>query len=126
VTWTARSIVNGWISVATSADGTRLVAAEGGTSLYTSTDSGVTWTARATDANRYWEFVASSADGHKLVGAVMLGGQLHTSTGATTNVGTTGWLRGEQYDAIELQYVGNGVFIPLSYTNSSNSGIIGY
>ena len=31
--------------------------------IYTSDDSGVTWTARATDALRPWQTIASSSDG---------------------------------------------------------------
>jgi photosystem II stability/assembly factor-like uncharacterized protein len=71
-----------WVSVASSVDGSKLVAVELGGQIYTSTDSGVTWTAR--DSNRDWRSVASSADGSKLV-AVAEGGQIYTSTdsGAT-------------------------------------------
>jgi photosystem II stability/assembly factor-like uncharacterized protein len=53
------------------------VAVEYGGQIYTSTDSGLTWTSR--DSNRNWEGVASSADGTKLV-AVEYGGQIYTST----------------------------------------------
>ena len=44
--------------------------------IYTSTDSGATWTPR--DSNRNWFSVASSADGTRLV-AVVDGGQIYTS-----------------------------------------------
>jgi len=64
-----------WTSVASSTNGTKLVAAAYG-GLYTSDDSGATWTSR--DAPRYWSSVASSADGVTLV-ASELGGQLYTS-----------------------------------------------
>ncbi len=65
-----------WSSVASSSDGTKLVATVGYTSyytsgsgqIYTSTDSGVSWTARA--GSLPWSSVASSADGTKLVAAV--------------------------------------------------------
>ena len=63
-----------WVSVASSADGTKLVAAagngwSGGPGLiYTSTDSGATWTL-SNAPNAYWASVASSADGTKLVAA---------------------------------------------------------
>jgi len=63
-----------WTSIATSADGTRLVAAAGGLSggyvgpIYFSTNSGSTWT--ITDAPFInWTSVASSADGSRLVAA---------------------------------------------------------
>ena len=75
--WTARGANWGWTSVASSADGTKLVAVASNGPIYTSTDSGVTWTSR--DSNRSWWSVASSADGTKLVAAVS-GGRIYTST----------------------------------------------
>jgi len=53
-----------WTSVASSADGSKLVAVGGGY-IHTSTDSGATWNKRGTWD--YWTAVASSADGNKLV-----------------------------------------------------------
>lgn len=76
--------------------------------------AGANWTAR--ESNRYWSSVASSADGSKLV-AVDSGGQIHTSIASTTP-GVTGTLSGGQYDAIELQYLGNGMFSVLSSEGS--------
>ena len=84
-TWTVTSAPGAaWSSAASSADGTRLVAAigadylvlEGGVlvtdltgPVYVSKDSGQTWT--PTDApTNHWASVASSADGCKLVAAV--------------------------------------------------------
>jgi hypothetical protein len=65
---------NVWYSVACSADGTKLVAAAyagpsqvGGTGLiYTSADSGVTWT-NVSPSTNYWMSVASSSDGTHLI-----------------------------------------------------------
>lgn len=65
-----------WTSVASSADGKRLITGRSRTSwgaisnlFYTSTDAGLTWTVN--DApNTNWNSVASSADGCKLVAAV--------------------------------------------------------
>jgi hypothetical protein len=82
VTWTPRAFTNNWQAVASSADGTKLVAAVLGGQLYTSTDSGTNWTPRAFTTN--WQAVASSADGTKLVAAVHYG-QLYTSTDSGTN-----------------------------------------
>ena len=97
VTWTARDSVRIWRAVASSADGSKLVATDGGNGsggqLYTSTDSGVTWTAR--ESNRDWLGVASSTDGTKLVAAAN-GGQLYTSTDSgvtwTAREGNRNWL----------------------------------
>ena len=64
-----------WQSVASSTDGSKLVVV--GFRIYTSTDSGVSWTPR--ESLRDWRAVASSADGSKLV-AVGANEQIHTST----------------------------------------------
>ncbi len=84
VTWTAHESNQQWHAVASSADGTELVAGAYGGQLYTSTDAGVTWTAR--ENNREWVSVASSADGTKLVAAALnwgtSGDRLYTSTDA--------------------------------------------
>jgi photosystem II stability/assembly factor-like uncharacterized protein len=118
VTWTPQESNRGWRSVASSADGTRLVAVETGDlftnsgQIYISTDSGVTWTAQ--DSNRNWHSVASSADGTRLVAAVMIAGQIYTSTPTpmrSTSTGGAGSISGRQYDAIDLQYAGSGVFL---------------
>ncbi|MBA2723372.1 MAG: hypothetical protein H0U56_10860 [Methylibium sp.] len=122
VNWTPRDTARNWYGVASSADGGKLVAVDSGGQVYTSTDSGITWTAR--ESGRSWRSVASSADGSKLFAGVA-GGRLYTSVGGTTTPGTTGWLRGGQYDAVELQFVGNGLFIPLSFTSGSVAGIVG-
>jgi len=111
-TWTARDSSRQWYSVASSADGTKLVAVVSGGSIYTSIDSGVTWTPR--DSSRQWYSVASSADGTKLV-AVVYGGQVYISGSATTTPGLSGYLLGGQYTTLELQYIGNGQFLPLSH-----------
>src|SRR5439155_21388774 len=68
-----------WSSVASSADGTKLVAAGQsfdfntgepiGGPIYTSPDSGATWT-QTSAPDQPWASVASSLDGSKLVAAV--------------------------------------------------------
>jgi hypothetical protein len=78
---------NWWTSVASSADGTKLVAAssDNGSStgqIYVSADSMVSWKPTGAPTNG-WDSVASSADGTKLV--AMSGPQVYTSSdsGAT-------------------------------------------
>ncbi len=60
-----------WSSVASSADGTRLVATTnndlGAGLIYTSSDSGLTWTSRPGAGSREWTSVASSNVGKNLV-----------------------------------------------------------
>jgi photosystem II stability/assembly factor-like uncharacterized protein len=55
-----------WQSIASSADGIKLVAAVIEGPIYTSTNSGITWTLTSAPTNR-WSGVASSADGTRLV-----------------------------------------------------------
>ncbi len=76
-TWTARATNRPWISITSSADGTKLAAAAYNGHIQTSTDSGVTWTPRHTPYA--WYSITSSADGTKLA-AVATIGQIHTST----------------------------------------------
>jgi hypothetical protein len=62
-------VPNYWVSVASSADGSKLIAAATGStspgSIYTSSDSGITWTQTSAPITN-WNSVASSADGVKL------------------------------------------------------------
>ncbi len=92
VTWTAGGAAAPWRSVASSADGTKIVAAAyneyiypGYTNglIYTSADSGVTWTRRG--GRGTWNSVASSADGTKLVAVDGAPGQIYTSTDSGAN-----------------------------------------
>jgi hypothetical protein len=81
-TWTQTGSPRLWQSVASSADGTKLVATVGTNYwspgyIYTSGDSGATWTQRDVKL-AWWSSVASSADGTKLVAAVV-GGRVYTS-----------------------------------------------
>ena len=67
-----------WASVASSVDGTKLLAAVNGGSIYTSTNSGVTWTQTAAPIS-YWSTIASSADGSKVVAVACVdGGTIYT------------------------------------------------
>ena len=77
MTWTVTSAPSAlWLSVASSSDGTHLVAVGGGGPIYTSANSGLTWTGQA--GSPYANSVASSSDGSRLVAAVN-GGQIYTS-----------------------------------------------
>jgi hypothetical protein len=75
-----------WQGFASSSDGTKLVTGNYNSYIYTSTDSGVTWTPRSVPiiGIGYWRGFASSADGTKLVtGNYTItgeGGYIYTST----------------------------------------------
>lgn len=94
--WTQTTApANNWTGLASSADGTKLVATSNGGGIYTSPDSGKTWTL-VTNApySVYWVSVASSADGVKLLAAE--GSSIYTSadsgvTWATNNVPAVLW-----------------------------------
>ena len=109
-----------WTAVASSADGSHLAAVYDGGSvstpgyLYTSDDSGSTWLQRLGAPNAAWTAVAGSADGSKLAAAVY-NGYIYTSGQGSTTTGTNGCLTGGYQSALELQYVGGGVFLPLSH-----------
>jgi hypothetical protein len=89
-----------WTSIASSSDGSKLVASAvvdgAGDYVYTSTDAGASWVTRTSAGLRGWSGVASSADGTKLV-ATTLGDYIFTSTdsGASwtqqTNSGQADW-----------------------------------
>jgi hypothetical protein len=120
------TIINYWFSVASSADGVKLVATTAGDGgyLYTSTDSGVNWTARATNVGfQNWQDVASSANGTKLV-AVIYNGQIYTSIDSgetwTARSTTNSWVRvASSSDGTKLVAVAENGQI---YT-STNSGV---
>lgn len=117
-TWTIRDNTNspgGWASIACSADGTKVVGARTTGTLFTSTNSGQTFTARLTDATRTWSDVASSADGAKLIAAESGGGQIWTSTdsGATwtarPSAGSRSWTAvASSADGVRLAAVVSG------------------
>jgi len=121
--WAANNTLNGYFaSVASSADGSKLVAVGSYGPIYTSSDSGATW--NAADFYINGSSVASSADGSKLVATATMPGSgliyLSTDSGLTwhPSKGPTSSYSGAQYSAIELQYVGNGVFLPISHEGS--------
>src|SRR5207244_541980 len=103
-----------WQSVASSADGSKLVAAAYNGALWISTNAGVNWMANSSNTgNQPWSCVASSADGTKLVAGTNNGqlpshGQIWTWQPNKTNTtsGTTGSLAGGRATATELQYIG--------------------
>jgi hypothetical protein len=89
LTWAtpAGAPTNTWVSIASSADGSHLVAASifDGTGsvygIYTSADSGVTW-ARVNSGNISWAAVASSTNGNRLAAAA--GGIFLSTDGGQT------------------------------------------
>lgn len=128
---------NAWVSVASSANGIKLVAAatvssnSGNGLIYTSTNSGSTWLASGAPSSE-WKSVASSADGTKLV-AVSQKWQIYTSSdsGATWSLATNGAAPGFPWvavassaDGTKLVAVGSmGLTTIYTSTNSGSSWI---
>jgi hypothetical protein len=112
-----------WTSIASSADGSKLAAVVNGGGIYISSNYGITWVQQTNAPVRSWNSIASSADGTKLAAVVN-----NTTTGGifvsqasqqtTTTVGTGGYLIGSQGSAVELQYIGNNQFMPVSFAGN--------
>ncbi len=120
--WIARnsSGTHDWVGLISSSDGSKLAAISD--QIYTSFDFGATWTAHET--NRVWTAIAGSADLTRMVTTVFPG-RIYTSEATQTKFttpGTTGYLVGGEYSAVELQHLGIGRFMPLS----SSGSIIAY
>lgn len=114
-TWTQASTPGAaWEAVASSGDGTRLAAASGTTPVLISTDSGATWNYATMPSlpTPSWRGLGSAAGGTLAVTEADGGGVYLRPL--TTTVGTAGYLTGGQATALELQYVGNGEFLPLN------------
>jgi hypothetical protein len=140
-TWTQTSApTNDWEAVASSADGSKLVAAAriagsfAAGPIYTSTNSGITWIQTSAPSN-LWKSVASSADGNKLVAA---GSDPTFSQGVifiSTNSGTS-WTQASapnigrycpsiamSADGTKLAVIGEYASFTNSIDTSTNSGI---
>lgn len=96
--------------VASSADGSRLVACANGNGhpqgyIYTSLDFGATWSSHATDASRDWQAIASSEDGKYLVACVAgAAGYIYVSS----DYGATWTARGSDTNWIRVAISANG------------------
>ena len=97
--WTEHIVAGGaknWSSIASSYDGIKLVASVSGGYIYTSTDSGDSWTEQTGAGLRNWKAVTSSSDGSKLAAAVS-GGYVYTSQDSgnswteLTGIGSSNW-----------------------------------
>lgn len=111
-----------WTSVASSSDGSKLVAVVKGGLVYTSDNWGATWQNNGLTGN--WQCVASSSDGSTVAAGIYnsttsgLYG-IYTAVSdseSMTTAGTGGFIGGSQGSAVELQYIGNNQFMPVSYS----------
>lgn len=117
VTWDRRDYARTWRGITTSQDGRFVVATTDSGLIYQSTDFGKTFDSSA-DVGA-WTGVASSSDGQILL-AGKFGADLYSGTRrAYTTLGVSGFLSGGRDDAIQLQYVGGGTFVPISFVSAN-------
>ena len=96
ITWSQVAATDGWASITSSSDGTKLAAGDYNGYIWTSTNSGASWTQRTASGSRNWQSITSSSDGTKLAAAPDHG-LIYTSTnsGASWTVastpGSVGW-----------------------------------
>jgi hypothetical protein len=120
--WTATTAPSlNWSCLAGSADCTRLAAGISNGVIYTSENLGAIWSPTANMTNQVWSAIVSSANGSKLAAAVFPpgggSGPIYYSSAAaqtSSTVGTSGFISGSQGSAVELQYIGNNQFMPVS------------
>ena len=119
LSWIPTATSQPWNSVSCSADGSRMIATYGGASVgvYMSQDAGATWQLRGNLTSANFQGAAVSGDGSTAI-AVGTATPIYVSSQTSTTTGTTGQLIGSRLSAVELQHVGNGVFIPISYAGN--------
>ena len=104
-----------WTGVGCSGDGSKMVAVYSLGGIYFSNDAGLTWAATGGSLSSYgWKCAAVSQDGSTAVAAAT-SQPLYVYSKSSTTTGTTGYLSGTFQSAVELQYIGNGVFMPISH-----------
>jgi hypothetical protein len=111
-TWGLPAGPAGVAAIACSADGTRIVAAADAAGVFLSVDGGTTWSAAGLPVTT-WVGVASTASGGFLAGVLNVGGIYLDKTATTSGPG--GYISGGPMTAVELQYMGNGQFLPLNH-----------
>jgi photosystem II stability/assembly factor-like uncharacterized protein len=126
VTWTRRlysesTTAVSWSAAAISSDGATMVVGGLGR-WYRSVDQGRSWSDSTYPAYLTTNGLALSSDGTRIAAATSAGLYTSAASGASTTTGVAGSISGGQYDSIELQYVGSGLFIVLNYTQQSATG----
>lgn len=122
--WTPANVpTNGWRCIASSADGSRLIAGSEGGFLYISTNFGASW-APTIITNQYLSSVASSADGCKLVAAAANTGSYSGGVFTSTNAGAT-WtsnsLPSMYWSSVASSADGNTLLLAATYDASFSS-----
>lgn len=107
--------------LAASSDCTRLLAGVNNGKLYATANMGTNWTVLTT-TSQYWSGVWLSSDGNKLAATVSTSGSIsggfYSAVITPLPTTTTNSITGSQGSAVELQYLGNGQFMPVSSTGT--------
>ena len=114
------ALTEDWTSLACSSDGGKLVATAYNGGVYLSANWGTTWQLQAnlpTLVN--WYCAAISSGGSTLAAGIYnsSSGGIYVSESAAqtaTTTGTNGYISGGQGTAVELQYIGNNQWMPVS------------
>jgi hypothetical protein len=134
--WVAVEGSYDWSAIASSADGTKLVATGGSGNpvssgyIYTSTNSGLTWTPQTVAGYRQWSGVASSADGTTLAAVVGNGGYVYVNGNSgigswTQTAGSRKWTGvAMSADGTKIAAVANNDYIYTSANWSSQLGSV--
>jgi hypothetical protein len=94
--------------------------AVGNDALATSSDGGVTWSSIAANTPLVnSNLIATSADLNRVLVFDLVLGSLSTASILRTSIGAAGAVEGSQFDAADLQYIGNGVYIVRASTSAS-------
>jgi photosystem II stability/assembly factor-like uncharacterized protein len=122
-----------WSSIASSADGSHLVAVDYGGGIYTSTNFAANWTQQTNAPSKTWSSVTASADGSHVV-AVIDNGGIYTSPNfgvawmPQTNAPAYSWSSvGSSADGSHLVVVadGHGVYLSTNFgTNWTDSSAL--
>lgn len=96
-----------------------MIATYGGASggVYVSQDAGVSWQLHGNLTSADFRGAAVSGDGSTTI-AAGTATPLYVSSQTSTTVGVAGQLIGARYASVELQHIGNGVFMPISYVGT--------
>jgi len=124
-TWTQVASSLNWNGIASSADGTKLSAVAYGGYIWTSTDSGATWS-QSQSASTNWSGIASSADATKQVAVASLG-VIYVSENSGTNWSQRApFYTPQPYSSVACSSDGTKIFVTIqgaSIWRSTNSGI---
>ena len=109
-----------WSSIVSSSDGSRLAATVTGGGIYVSGNFGVTWVKQSI-SNQTWYGITGSQDLNTMAAAsydAVNGGRIYywspSVQSTTSTTGTAGSLTGSAGSAVELIYIGNNQFMPIS------------